>query len=120
MNQVQTSCGYGVPLLSLTTDPETNEPKATFEDRDTLARFASKFNDEQAREYQVGNNCESLDGLPGLRAARKSRGDFLLLGDMQNWLRRHRQSTDLLMVSLLSVVTTIAVLQWAGLTTIEL
>lgn len=118
--QVQTSCGFGVPLLSLTTDPHTDKPKAIFEDRDTIVRLAAKATEEKTRAYQAANNSDSLDGLPGLRVARKTRGDFLLIGDVQNWLRRHRQPTDLLIVSLLSVVTTVAVLQWAGLTTFHL
>ncbi|KAK2752882.1 hypothetical protein FQN54_008035 [Arachnomyces sp. PD_36] len=115
--KVQTSCGYGVPLLSLSTDPE---PRPIFLDRDTINQYNLKKSVEQTHDYQRDMNYDSLDGLPGMRAARKSRGEFLLLGDMQNWIRRHRQSTDLLFVSLLSVVTTIAVLKWVGLTTIEL
>ena len=118
--KVQTSCGYGVPLLSLTTDPTTHEPKPSFQDRNTINHFNEKKTDAETHDYQKNNNFNSLDGLPGLRAARKSRGEMLWVGDAQNWLRRHRQTTDLLTVSLMSVVATIVVLQWAGLTTLEL
>ena len=49
---VQTSCGYGVPLLELQ------------KDRETLARWATSKGEEGLVEYRGINNRKSLDGLP--------------------------------------------------------
>lgn len=47
---VQTSCGFGVPLLDYK------------EDRETLARWADKKGEDGVREYWLGKNGTSLDG----------------------------------------------------------
>jgi hypothetical protein len=50
--RVQTSCGFGVPLMK-------------FEgDRDTLVRWAEAKGDEGLRRYRDQKNRESIDGLP--------------------------------------------------------
>ena len=49
---VQTSCGYGVPLM---------EPQ---KDRETMARWATSKGEEGLVEYRGIKNRKSLDGLP--------------------------------------------------------
>ncbi|HYK84085.1 MAG TPA: pyridoxamine 5'-phosphate oxidase family protein [Ktedonobacteraceae bacterium] len=49
---VQTSCGYGVPLMELQ------------KDRETMARWATSKGEEGLEEYRGANNRKSLDGLP--------------------------------------------------------
>ncbi len=52
LHLVQTSCGYGVPLLELQ------------KDRETLARWATSKGEEGLADYRGANNSKSLDGLP--------------------------------------------------------
>ena len=49
---VQTSCGYGVPLMEL------------HRDRETMARWAASKGEERLVAYRGDNNRKSLDGLP--------------------------------------------------------
>ncbi|KAF3191010.1 hypothetical protein TWF788_007196 [Orbilia oligospora] len=65
--KVQSSCGYGVPLFL----------EGKWEDRDTLNNWGQKQVDNgKLGEYQVNNNVRSLDGLPGLRNARRMKGEW--------------------------------------------
>lgn len=52
VERVQTSCGYGVPLMSVTGQ------------REELSRWTEKKGSEGLREYQEKNNRISIDGLP--------------------------------------------------------
>jgi hypothetical protein len=52
VNRIQTSCGYGVPLMEL------------IGQREDLVRWANKKGDDGIRRYQVRNNRTSIDGLP--------------------------------------------------------
>ena len=57
IENVQTSCGYGVPQMEL-----VNE-------RPTLAKWAEKKGDKELAEYREKNNSVSIDGLPtGLKS----------------------------------------------------
>ena len=57
MDNLQTSCGYGVPLYELV------------ETRETLNRWASSKTPEELEAYRRKNNQQSIDGLPtGLKA----------------------------------------------------
>jgi Pyridoxamine 5'-phosphate oxidase len=52
ISRVQTSCGFGIPLMR-------------FEgQRETLPQWAEKKGPEGVREYQMRKNIRSLDGLP--------------------------------------------------------
>jgi len=77
--QVQTSCGYGVPIVG---------PAGKFEDRDTLNRWAEKkVEGGEMVGYRAQWNAASLDGLPALRAARKTKGEKALwVGDVKAWI----------------------------------
>ena len=52
IESVQTSCGFGVPLLEFTSD------------RDTLIDKTEQLGDEGLREYWQAKNVSSIDGLP--------------------------------------------------------
>jgi hypothetical protein len=52
VSRVQTSCGYGVPLMTLQGQ------------RDDLVHWAEKKGTEGLVEYQQRNNRHSIDGLP--------------------------------------------------------
>ncbi|EJT79313.1 pyridoxamine phosphate oxidase [Gaeumannomyces tritici R3-111a-1] len=83
--KVTTACGYGVPMVrrALYAGSEENKEEggerkqlldetSVFEDRSTLDTSAAKK--EEGGEwirYQRQNNAYSLDGLPGLRSARR-------------------------------------------------
>lgn len=113
--QAQTSCGYGVPrvkkgLYSPDGDDEDGpgiaraidqvlregvqdgdklDELSVFEQRPTLDHWASKqTEDNKMLGYQVTNNSSSLDGLPGLKAARREAGQMLWVGDLKARLRR--------------------------------
>jgi hypothetical protein len=51
LSRVQTSCGYGVPLMKLESD------------RDTLVRWAEAKGPEGLRQYREQKNRASIDGL---------------------------------------------------------
>ncbi len=120
--QVQTSCGYGVPRLALNTDPDDPSKAIPFlEDRETLSQWAGKKLEKgELQDYQKEWNNESLDGLPGLRAARRDMGERLWWGDLKAWLRRNAHVWHLILTALLSVLSTIMVMQVLGLTTVEM
>jgi hypothetical protein len=93
--KVQTSCGYGVPKLNggdktmplqLLPDSDALE-KASWIDRDTMPDWASKKG-SQIADYRVKNNARSLDGLPGLRSARRDRREWMGMVEVQSWARR--------------------------------
>ena len=73
---VQTSCGFGVPLMTF------------LKTRPTMASWANKnIENGTLLPYQQQNNASSLDGLPGLKSARKASGQrFLLWGDIKGQL----------------------------------
>jgi hypothetical protein len=54
VTRVQTSCGFGVPVMRF----ESN--------RDTLVRWAESKGDEGLRQYREKKNRSSIDGLPTL------------------------------------------------------
>lgn len=72
------------------------------------------------REYQRDNNHESLDGLPGLRVARKDRGERLWYGDMKIKLKRRNGIWYTTFVALLSALFTMISMQMLGLSNINL
>ncbi|EPE26608.1 hypothetical protein GLAREA_02521 [Glarea lozoyensis ATCC 20868] len=88
--KVQTSCGYGVPKISLPLELSGDaSPEEAFEDRKTLGHFAEKkCAANEMGAYQLKNNLRSLDKLPGLRSARRDSGQVMLLEDGMAFLRR--------------------------------
>lgn len=81
--QVQTSCGFGVPLL--TTAPvlkdadSGDDTRPVMLDRDTLGQWARKqVEKDSLRAYQAEKNACSLDGCPGLRSAMREKGEWVV------------------------------------------
>jgi hypothetical protein len=60
IDRVQTSCGFGVPLMEFTGQ------------RDTLVRWAAKQGPEGLADYRHRNNSHSIDGLPSSAATAHS------------------------------------------------
>lgn len=100
--KVATSCGYGVPVLE-TTSGTDGQTTAFLKDRDTIIRWGdNKARQGKVDEYQAEWNARSLDGLTGLKTARKMRGEkWLWLGDIQAFARRVVSTQDVLLVGVL-------------------
>lgn len=107
--QVQTSCGYGVPLVKKgiyaagsSEDERTMEllkqgvegkldELCVFENRPTLDISSKKMEEKEGlRTYRSRNNARSMDGLPGLRASRRDAKEILWLGDLTAKISRVR------------------------------
>ncbi|KAK5997889.1 Pyridoxamine 5'-phosphate oxidase family protein ustO [Cladobotryum mycophilum] len=113
--EVQTSCGFAVPRVKkglyapdeddendagcksvgelLREGPYSGEKKlselAVFEQRPTLdAYLANRVQNNTMLGYQAVHNITSLDGLPGLRVARREAGQWLWLSDAKSRVRR--------------------------------
>ncbi|KAF7854572.1 hypothetical protein EAF04_010381 [Stromatinia cepivora] len=72
--KVQTSCGYGVPILTPLTTQIENPSLGPWTNRKTLGHWASqKVAKSEMQDYQLLNNSYSLDALPGLKSARNQR-----------------------------------------------
>ncbi|APA15522.1 hypothetical protein SS1G_13473 [Sclerotinia sclerotiorum 1980 UF-70] len=72
--KVQTSCGYGVPILTPLSTQIENPSQGPWTNRQTLGHWASqKVAKSEMQDYQVLNNSYSLDALPGLKSARNQR-----------------------------------------------
>ncbi|KAF4123683.1 pyridoxamine phosphate oxidase [Geosmithia morbida] len=104
--EVQTSCGYGVPrvrkeLYSAShhhdghqsdedaehQDLDGPSELSVFEDRPTLDQWAgAKVESAKMLDYHNKNNVYSVDGLPGLRTARRDVGQRLWVYDVRAWL----------------------------------
>lgn len=55
----------------------------------------------QLKEYQALNNFRSLDGLGGLKAARRHRGQTLWLEDVKVYLKRLVHQWDAVLLGIL-------------------
>ncbi|GKT87196.1 pyridoxamine phosphate oxidase family protein [Colletotrichum tofieldiae] len=119
--EVQTSCGYGVPMVrkDLYAPPTPEDGAASqdegqagqqdelsvFEERPTLDFYWKKRVDNNTvNKYQVETNRTSIDGLPGLRAARRDAGETLWLADAKARLVRAVRETDGVLLGVLLTV----------------
>jgi len=100
--KVQTSCGYGVPMLAVSPPVDKNSAATPyFEERKTITDWTTKQVAKNGIEdYQAQNNFRSLDGLPGLKAARRKRGERMWVGDIQAWTRRVFRTKDVLLIGI--------------------
>lgn len=104
--KVQTSCGYGVPKLgkgktASGKEEEEGRYEGGFEDRDTLGHWAGKTVEKgEMKAYQMSNNAKSLDGVPGLRTARRDLGERLWWTDRTARARRILAQKEALVVGL--------------------
>ncbi|KFY46167.1 hypothetical protein V494_00574 [Pseudogymnoascus sp. VKM F-4513 (FW-928)] len=109
--KVQTSCGFGVPkLVKITGSAEGDEEKKEegtvceygFESRETMSLWTKKKMEKNALfEYQQNNNYDSLDGLTGLKSARRDRGETMLVTDAKAWIRKVWGQKDAMLVGFL-------------------
>ena len=94
--QVQSSCGFGVPRLpdSKSASDDVAEfpifgPQEKVGDRNTIIQAMDYLaGKNKTRDYQAEWNAKSLDGLPGMRVARKDNGEVLWWGDLKERLRK--------------------------------
>ncbi|KAH6676128.1 hypothetical protein F5X68DRAFT_214023 [Plectosphaerella plurivora] len=107
--EVQTSCGYGVPVVKKgiyapgkdtpalieEDDGKQADELSVFEDRRTLDdNWRRRALNGTIEEYQAQTNTESIDGLPGLRTARRTAGESLLLTDFKARIKRAAAEVD--------------------------
>ncbi|KAF4979698.1 hypothetical protein FZEAL_4126 [Fusarium zealandicum] len=104
--EAQTSCGFGVPRVKkgIYAPDETSEKPveqvlregvdrvdelAVFEERPTMDMWVKKRVDANTlQEYHNETNVLSMDGQPGLKAARRAVGETLWLTDAKAHARR--------------------------------
>ena len=117
--KVQTSCGFAVPYLKLKPDPEDSARQIPYlEDRQTLGHWAGKqVSAGVMDDYRARMNRRSLDGLPGLRIARKDAGERLLIGDLEAQVRK-KNGVQLVLLAVMSADLTVMTLHLLGLTTL--
>ena len=121
--QVQTSCGYAVPFLATKPDPSDNAKQIPYlHDRDTLGHWGSKQVDAGTIDaYRAKNNSYSLDGLPGMRRARRDKGDMIWYSEAKARIRPrgYRSVAELVLVVWMTVLCTVVGMWMMGLTTID-
>lgn len=122
LSKVQTSCGYGVPLLSASPSSPPSPSAANGEsaatvpelkDRDTLGHWASKMvAKDELRQYQKRSNAYSLDGLPGLKVAMRDQGHSVAWGRVKSWRRRISVQRETLSVGISVGASLVLLIQW--------
>jgi len=114
--KVQTSCGFGVPILGSKDSGvgEKDESARYWEDRDTMANWLGKRTKDTLTDYWKDNNWRSLDGCPGLRAARKKRGQWLGVEAFIAWWRRVLQQWEAVAVGMFLMTLIFAIFKFLG------
>lgn len=103
---MQTSCGFGVPFLTVGPTTARSEgsnevTKPILKDRETLGHWGSKMVEGNTlRTYHVANNTASLDGLRGLKAAEMDKGVGLLAAEMGATYRRNMAQREPLLLGM--------------------
>ena len=82
-------------------------------------KTAKKDDGRGIQNYRVKNNVRSLDGLPGLRAARRDHGEVLLLGDVGARARRVGMQWGALLLGMMFIVIGIWMAVALGVVEIE-
>ena len=83
-------------------EADSQVSKSELMDRDTLGKWATQqIKKGTIDAYRAKNNSRSLDGLPGMNVARRTKGETLWLGDMVAWLQRVSQQKEALMIGAL-------------------
>jgi len=140
--KVQTSCGFGVPLLGgagedgeaqlhpatgidiVTHDAElpsgAKGEVVSWIDRPTMPRWANKMVERDALGgYRKQANWRSLDGLPGLRMARRDRGQWMWVENIRAWGRRIGGQREAVIVGVALGLLGMLVLTRLGLLRVE-
>ncbi|KAK2025601.1 pyridoxamine phosphate oxidase [Colletotrichum zoysiae] len=120
--EVQTSCGYGVPMVrkelyapSGDNDGAPDDELSVFEERPTLDFFwKQRVDNNTVGTYHVEKNRTSIDGLPGLRAARRDAGETLWVADARARLARAARETDGVLLGVLLVVLAYCAVAWGA------
>jgi hypothetical protein len=109
-----------VPYLALKPDPEDKKKQIPYlEDRQTLGHWGKKqVTNGVMNDYRAKMNSRSLDGLPGLRVARKDIGESLWVRDVEAQVRK-RNGIQLAVVALLSAVLTVVTMYFLGFTSLS-
>ncbi|OCK97630.1 uncharacterized protein K441DRAFT_655502 [Cenococcum geophilum 1.58] len=122
--KLQTSCGFGVPLFGESRD--TTEEEKTLEslqgsqDRWTLHKWASSMEKKKALlGYQRNSNYRSLDGLTGLRSARRARGQWMLLEEGRAWASRVMKQWEAILLGMLIAALMVVFLKTTGFLALE-
>ncbi|KAF9877605.1 pyridoxamine phosphate oxidase family protein [Colletotrichum karsti] len=116
--EVQTSCGFGVPMVrkelyapaaasddgslekggggGAASHPEGERDElSVFEERPTLDNYWKKRADNNTvHKYQLETNLTSIDGLPGLKTARRAAGEVLWLAGVKARAARALRERD--------------------------
>ena len=101
------------------TPPEVEESKGgatPYEDRLTLGEAVRKMmKNSKLEDYQKTNNSMSLDGLPGLKCARKAEGHSLWMDLLETRAKRVIAQKDALFTGVLFAVLIMVLMRMAGL-----
>jgi len=78
---VQTSCGFGKPLLTTTPDSEDlDSQKPVLLDRDTMGHWSrNRIEKDELLQWRAQYDFSSIDGCPGMRTASRDHGDIVWL-----------------------------------------
>lgn len=105
-----------MPYLALKEDPNDSLKQIPYlEDRQTLTRWASKMiESDKMTAYRAENNSRSLDGLPGLKAARRDAGERLWINDWQARVQRPGGVLYTISVAMVSILSTVIFMHLLG------
>lgn len=102
--KVQTSCGFGVPLLTTaptSEDDKSGEMKPVLLDRDTMGHWSHrKVETNTLLEWQAEYNSSSLDGCPGMRSAMRDHKDRVWLTLIKARMRRVGTQREAILVGI--------------------
>ena len=112
---MQTSCGFGVPQLDLTVDPETNEPKPCLTNRARLGRFAEyTLTRGELPGFHIQHNSRSLDGHPGLYSALRDKGEAVWWAKVRNCGSYYRHQFEIIKTVMAIMLLVMVVAEWTG------
>lgn len=110
VKKVQTSCGFGVPVMdsskaapsestgdavTMVDHGESNTEHEGWKPRETMDNWARKMLEKQELlDYQKRSNHQSLDGLPGMRSAQRALDQNLAIEDTKAWFRKVSRQQD--------------------------
>jgi hypothetical protein len=110
IKKVQTSCGFGVPMMSnektassegasdaitVVEHDENTDANNGWKPRETMDNWARKMLEKQELlDYQKRANHQSLDGLPGMMSARRALDHNFAIEDTKAWFRKVSRQQD--------------------------
>ncbi|KAL5115231.1 hypothetical protein ACEQ8H_006905 [Pleosporales sp. CAS-2024a] len=134
--KVQTSCGFGVPMVQLPSENTPAQPGDAvtvvehdqdspknhgWKPRETMEVWARKMLEKQElMDYQKRNNHKSLDGLPGMLSARRALDQNFAIEDTKAWFRKVSRQSDAVMLGVGLGVLLVILLGLVGLISIRL